>query len=164
MRSCLAALVAFALSGCATSRPSQPLGGPFSQLQPGEQIKIHFISQGCFRTVAYDFAFERNTATTVRIWSLKPSRNASTESLEYHALKPLGTLTLTSRDIQGLDRLIRFYQSHPEGRCTTVDKITISHIRDGRVIAENHYVDQSCDASNSRHITALPSLVRRLER
>ena len=85
----------------------------------GDRIHIRFASMGCFHSFAYDFEFERGATTTVRVTSLGRSWSAPKKSFEYHSPKRLGTLTLTPRDISGLDQLVRFYRTHPEGGCTT---------------------------------------------
>jgi len=152
-----------ALVGCASARQEQRHGNLFSELQPGERITIRFTSQGCFHYFGYDFEFARNGTTTARITPVECRLSTAGHSNDYHTRQSLGTLTLTSTEISGLDRLVRFYRTHPKRRCTTVDEITIKHLRGKSVIATENYIDASCDTYNLRRVTTLPSLVKRIE-
>ena len=119
---------------------------------------------GCFHHFGYDFHFERSATTTVRI----SSRSAMAGTIELHSPKPIGTLTLTPRDIAGLDRLVRFYRTHAGGLCTTKNDITIEHFfriygPAAPAIATEHYLDLSCATDEIPGVTTLPSLAERLE-
>ena len=162
------ALLTFAFAGCASTHQPKLRGNLFAELQPGDRIHVRFSSAGCFHCIDYDLEFERGTSTTVRVASLSRSWNATKRKLEYHSPKRLGTLTLTTRDISGLDRLIRYYRTHPIGGCTTIDDITFEHFRrsygpTAPPIATEHYIDASCAADEISGVTSFASLATRLE-
>jgi hypothetical protein len=168
MNRAIPAFLTLVLAGCAGTHQPKRRGNLFSELQPGERVHIRFLSTGCFHNDAYDFDFERDGATTVRVAAVSRSCNAVGKSMPYRAINPLGTLILTPRDISGLDRLIRFYRTHPAGGCTTRDDITIDHFRwihrpDSPAIASEHYIDASCDTDDLPGVRTLSSLARRLE-
>jgi hypothetical protein len=157
------------LAGCASMHQPKRSGILFSELQSGDRVHICFASTGCFHSNDYDFEFKRGGATTVRVASLsRSSWNAARKSFQYHSPKRLGTLTLTPREIAGLDRLVRFYRTHPDASCTTTDDITIEHFKriygpSSPAIASEHYLDGSCEADKLPGVTTLPSLAKRLE-
>ena len=157
-----------ALAGCAGTHQQKSGGNLFSELQPGDRVHIRFASQGCFHSNAWDFEFERGSATTVRVASFRGSWDAARKSMQYRSPRPLGTLTLAPHDIAGLDRLVRFYRTHPDGYCTTVDDITIEHFQrpngpGSTASAREHYIDSSCKSYDVPGVTTLPSLAKRLE-
>jgi len=169
MKRAIFAILILAFAGCAGTHLPKRSGNLFSELQPGDRVHIRFASTGCFHSNDYKFEFERGDATTVRVAALSRSWNAGRKSFDYHSPKQLGTLTLTPRDISGLDRLVRFYRTHPEGGCTTTDDVTIEHFQHfndpaSPAIATEHYVDDSCDTYRLHGLTTLPSLANRLER
>ena len=168
MNRSILALLSLALTGCASTHKPKLHGDLFSELAAGDRVHIRFGSMGCFHSYGYDFDFERSAATTVRITSLSRSWSAATKSFEYRSPKQLGTLTLTSRDISGLDGLVRYYRTHPGGACTTMDDITIEHFRrsygpSAPAMATEHYLDLSCATSELPGVTTLPSLAKRLD-
>jgi len=161
-------LLSVLLTSCASTHQPRSRGDLFSELSPGDRVHIRFASMGCFHSYGYDFDFERGAATTVRVTSLKRSYNEAAKEFAYTSPKRLGTLTLTSRDISGLDRLVRYYRTHPRGMCTTVDDVTIEHFRriwgpSAPAIATEHYLDLSCATDDLPGITTLDSLAKRLD-
>ncbi len=168
MRILFLALVASLFVGCASTPPPPP-ERLFSELQPGDRIHVHFRSTGCLHNVAYAFDFERGARTTVRIASLGRAVSPITLDIEDQVPHPLGTLTLSARDIRGLDRLVQFYRTHPDGFCSTAEYITIQYptYRDDHsdaVILTERYTDLSCDTFRLPGLTTFPALARRLER
>src|SRR4051812_28345602 len=107
----------FALAGCAAQSGehlepySAVIGHPFSRIQPHDHFTVGYTSQGCFHYYAYRFEFERRDRVQVRISKLWKPR--------HH----LGTVTLSDEDLAGLDRLVAYYRSHPDGACTMNDGI-----------------------------------------
>ena len=147
-------LVALMFAGCASTRWPKQHGDLFSELSTGERVHILFSSKGCFHEYTYDFDFERGATTTVRI--------TSPEGSPGHPR----TLTLSPRDISGLDRLVRFYRTHSGGGCTTVDDIIIEHFRGGSgssmpATATEHYRDASRGTHDLPGVTTLSSLAGR---
>ena len=61
----------------------------------------------------------------------------------------MGDLVLSKEEVEGLDRLFAFYRSGPRSGCTTVDTISISQHRKGRLIAKEQFTDGSCSRLES---------------
>jgi hypothetical protein len=166
---CLAALGALLVSCAAPPPPPPPPEHLFSELRPGDRIHVHFRSDGCLHNVAYSFDFERGARTTVRIASLGRAWSPITPNFDDQVPHFLGTLTLSQRDIRGLDNLVNFYRGHPDGYCSTAEHIAFEYPQyveeghDPRVVTER-YTDLSCDNLRLPGLTTLPSLARRLER
>jgi hypothetical protein len=91
-----------------------------SQLQPDERLHIAYYSRGCFHDRKYEIDFERGKSVI--------ARNSGR------------TITLSAREVAGLDNLIDFYRTRPSAGCTTEDKITISLFRDGLKTSGEHYI------------------------
>jgi len=159
------ALLTSLFAGCASTPPPENL---LSELHPGDRIHVHFRSVGWQHNVAYTFDFQRGARTTVRIASLGRAWSPYTPGFDTQPPHLLGTLTLSPRDIRGLDRLWQFYRTHPDGFCSTVDDITIKYpaYRDDHsepVIVTERYTDLSGDTFRLPGLTTLPALARRLE-
>jgi hypothetical protein len=112
-----------------------------SQLQPGDRFHVAYHSRGCFHDRRYEIDFERGASVTARSSG--------------HAI------TLTPREVAGLDKLMEFYRSRPPGGCTTEDEITISHSHAGKISRE-HYLDGSCATYEMKGITQLDDIAKRL--
>jgi hypothetical protein len=168
LRTALFSLLCLALAGCASTRSRKNAGNVFSELRSGDRISVRFGTIGCFHSAAYGFDFERGTATSVRVSALSRTWSAAKNAFQYHSPKPLGTLSLTQRDLSGLDRLIRFYRTHPQGACTTSDDIIIEHFRSSLgpaapPIALEHYLDLSCAADDLPGVITFSALAQRLQ-
>ena len=74
----------------------------------------------------------------------------------------LGSLTLTTSDIAGLDSLMDFYRSKHDSSCTTVDRLSLTEQRDGRLIATEQITDGSCQIYGMTGLTRFPDLIGRL--
>lgn len=155
--------LSFALTAAVFALEPKATRNLFSTLQPEEHLAIRFTSFGCFHSLAYDFKFTRdNTGTYARISKLDPSWNDKTKSREFRTQEVLGTLKLTSREIDGLDRLIRFYRSNTRGGCTTVDEVRLTLFRGTESIATENHRDASCTTHRRSDLTTLLSLTNRL--
>ena len=113
-----------------------------SQLQPGDQLHVSYRSRGCFHDRKYEIDFERGTSVTAR--SVGRS------------------VTLSPREVDGLDRLIRFYRSRPVGDCTTQDDISITWFRNGRKITSGRYVERSYATYEMKNITRFSEIGTKL--
>lgn len=122
-----------------------------ADLPKGDQLEISFASDGCRHSRAYNLTFRRATETTVFITNAKKQAES-------------GQLTLSKDDVDGLDRLVRFYRSRSPGNCTTSDSITISQRHEGKIVATEEYTDDSCATHTMTGVTTIPALVRRLQK
>jgi hypothetical protein len=113
-----------------------------SQLQPGERLHIAYYSRGCFHERKYEIDFERGKSVV--------ARNSGR------------SITLSAREVAGLDKLIDFYRTRHSGGCTTEDKITISLFRDGQKTSGEHYVDGSCATGEMKGITRIYDIAKKL--
>jgi hypothetical protein len=110
--------------------------GLFSQLPKGDEIRVVYQSQGCFGGATLELLFKNGTNFTATISYLSgPWR--TNKSL-------VGNVSLSEADLRGLDKLLRFYRSNPGGGCTTVDEIEITHLRQKKILAFEHFTDRSC--------------------
>jgi hypothetical protein len=121
-------------------------------LPKGDQLEVSFNSSGCFHHRTYNLTFHRATETTVSISDVRRR-------------KELGQLPLSKSDVDGFDRLVRFYKSIvAPGNCTTGDSITISQRHEGKIIATEKYSDDTCSTYNMKDVTRILDLVRRLQK
>lgn len=132
-----AALLMFCSSSAAFADSPLP-----SQLQPKERLHVAYQSRGCFHDRKYEIDFERGTSVT--------TRSAG------------HTVTLSAREVAGLDNLFAFYRSRPRGGCTTQDDVTITQFRKGRKVSSEHYVDGSCAADQIKDITTFYQIAKKL--
>ena len=72
------------------------------------------------------------------------------------------TVTLSPREVAGLDKLFQFYSSRPRGGCTTQDDIGISQFRSCQKISSEHYVDGSCASYQMKDITRFYEIAKKL--
>jgi hypothetical protein len=118
-------------------------GSPLlSQLQPGERVHVAYRSRGCFHDRKYDIDFQRGGSVT--------ARSAG------HAV------TLSAREIKGIDKLFQFYRSKPRRGCTTQDDISISQFSGTEKISSEHYVDGSCGTYQIKNITRFYEIAKKL--
>jgi hypothetical protein len=154
--------LSLALVGCASSQKPKLRGNLFAELTPGHRVEIKYRSRGDFHSIAYDFQFQRaEQSTSVRI----SVRDWIPKSPKLKPPRLLGTITLSAQDIAGLDRLIRFYRTHPAYLCTSGDQITIEHFRPmtgDTAIATESYWDLSCQVNDVPGVLTLPDLAGRL--
>jgi hypothetical protein len=131
------------LSSLVHSSPPERIDG-FAKLTLGDTLQVRFTSGGCFHFYTYDLTFTRTNASV------------AVERRDF------GKLELTDVDLAGLDTLLTFYRTNTFGGCTTEDEITISQIRDGKVIATEQLKDASCRASKVKDVLTIKSVARRL--
>jgi hypothetical protein len=131
--------VFFALRSAPAALAASP---SLSQLQPGDRLHVSYHSRGCFHDRKYEIDFERGTSITAR----SSGR----------------TVSLSPREVSGLDKLFQFYRSRPGGGCTTQDDISISQFRGGQKIASERYVDRSCTTYQMKDVTRFYEIAKKL--
>jgi hypothetical protein len=129
---CAVASDVAALAGC----------GALSHLQQGDQLHVSYQSHGCFHEQKYEIDFERSASVT--------ARSAGR------------TITLSPKEVAGLDRLFQFYRSRPSGGCTTRDDISISQFRGPQKISSERYVDGSCATYKMKDVIRLYEIAKKL--
>lgn len=134
----------------------------FSSLPRTDTIEIRFNSSGCFHDYTYDYTFQIGTTSSVSIASVKQTWSLKNKRIE-ESRSALGIVPLTATDLKGLDELLQFYRSEPAGGCTTVDRVTVSQLRNGKPIATEQFIDRTCCALDTNRFTTLPEIARRLK-
>ena len=131
-----------ALFVLASSRATLAGTAPLSQLQPGDRLHVSYHSRGCFHDRKYEIDFERAGSVTARSSG--------------------HTVTLSPKEVSGLDKLFQFYRSRPRGGCTTQDDISITEFRSGQKLSSEHYVDGSCATHEMKDVTHLYEIAKKL--
>jgi len=133
---------------------------PFAKLPATDELQVRFASSGCFHSTTHEFTFRRGATSTVAVASVK----AEWSDAKHKDREELGQVALSDSDLKGLDELLRFYRSNPRGGCTTIDRITISRVRNGKTLATEEFTDGSCSTYQLKGVTTLSEIVRRLEK
>ena len=121
-------------------------------------LDVRFLTTGCFYSASYEFSFTGGATATVAVVRL--GRNLA--DLAQTKRTVLGSLSLTASDLSGLDTLLGFYRSQRSNRtCTTVDTVTFTHRRAGRVLATELFTDSTCGAREVRSVLTFSELVGR---
>jgi hypothetical protein len=74
------------------------------------------------------------------------------------------TISLSEADLRGLDKLLLFYRSKPEGRCSTVDDIEITQLRQNEIVATERFTDQSCRSDEFGGLVTVSILASKTDR
>jgi hypothetical protein len=109
------------------------------RLAPGDQVAVHFQSQGCFHRINGDFILTRTEAGL----AVEVQRANGNLAPGWH-LVTRRTLEIT--EVRGLDRLLAFYRSDRPSGCTTVERVTFRVLRGNLQGTEERYRDGSCEA------------------
>lgn len=133
----LAGLILFGAAPAGSKIPS------FTALPAGDTLQIDFKSDGCFHHNHFSFTYGRSPQPTMTVTRFQTEwiDDKPTEESKY-----LGVLALTPNDIKQLDRLMAYYREPHGDGCTSVERVTIQHVHRGRVVAEETFKDESCDA------------------
>lgn len=125
----------------------------FAWLPEGETLEVIYSAQGCGPGCSYDILFRRSPEYTATITSLRSADGSQQE-------EALGRVTLTREEIDGLDNLFRLYRSHPQGNCTTEEKITLIRKEKDKILSTENFADRSCATDAlGEGVTTIPELV-----
>jgi hypothetical protein len=134
----------------------------FADLAPGDQIGVHFESEGCFHHFTADFVLTRIEGGL----AVEKVRTAAGHGLasELSNVAPGWQLvarfkTLNAAQVQGLDRLLAFYRKNRADGCTTVEHVTLRTIGASQQ-REETYTDASCGTFEDSTVFAFGSLLR----
>ncbi len=133
----------------------------FSDIKENEKVEVEFSSAGCFHHYIdfYEFTGTQEKKVEVALfessWSEKENRPIK--------LEKSGKLELKEEELKQLDRLIKFYQSEPEGGCTTMNHIKLKLIRKGKVVVEKEYEDASCATYDMEDLMTFEFIKQRIE-
>ncbi len=138
----------FALTACSTKTVTPNL------FVSGESMVVTYSSQGCFHHRSNILFFHENNVIiykTINQWNQKTDKTK------------MGTLTLTKKDKEGLNRLFAYYakKSH-DGWCTNVDNIEIKRYKDEKLISSKKITDASCALYQKKDILSFSELIGRV--
>jgi hypothetical protein len=135
----------------------------FSTLPKGDELEMTFITSGCFHFATYELKFCRSAELTVNVVQIEREWSRDRRMFTSTNRVSLGDLTLTKTDVDGLDKLLKFYRSSPRNGCTTVDEISISQRHNDKLIATEQFTDGSC-SYDRKDLTRITTLVARLQK
>lgn len=137
----------------------------FEQLGDGQSVRVVFHSEGCFHNETYEFEFRRAPALVATIAQVETLDVARAVIMEPKRVT-LGTVDVTDDEAAGLDRLLQFYRSPPQGMfSTTQEQISITLLDGEKALSTEQYSDGSSGASTARSIkrlTLFTDLTRKL--
>ena len=135
----------------------------FRKLPAGDSIQVSFRSSGCFHQTAYEFDFQGGKDPAARVTAIEEKWDPKSRRQLPEGRKELGAVVLSDSDLAGLDRLLKFYRQPQPGGCTTIDHITVSQRRGGKVAATESFTDSTCATYDRKDLTLFTALARRLE-
>ncbi|MGB5898395.1 MAG: hypothetical protein WBG66_09370 [Geitlerinemataceae cyanobacterium] len=145
-----------------TFGPLQPL--TFSKLKPEDTLIVRLDSGGCFGGQTHELTFSQASELTVSVVELSQKAARDGVAIPQTSRVHLGTLALSSSDVDGLDRLMKFYRSwRIGGGCTIVNHITFTQQSDGETVATQQIEDDSCRTFEMNDLTTFSELISRLE-
>jgi hypothetical protein len=118
----------------------------FSALPRGDKMVVHYTSTGCFHFSSYEFTYAPDGEGSFEVEELHMEWSKAKYAQVERSRNFLGRVSLENGEAKKLDALIEFYRQNTDHSCTTVDSIRLSQIRNGRVVAEESFVDGSCAA------------------
>lgn len=158
---------ALALCLVAANSPEADKVATFSALPTTDTLQVRLNSSGCFHYYTYDFTFQRGATNHASVASLLTEPRAFGNKRRDKSRKELGRVSLSEEDLKGLDASLEYYRSKPTGGCTTVVRVSISQVRNGRILATENFVDGSCGThrftpSNGHQFVTFHGLLKRL--
>ena len=137
----------FALTACSTKTVTPNL------FVSGESMVVTYSSQGCFHHRSNILVFHENNVTiykTMNKWNKKISKSK------------MGTLVLTKKDKEGLNKLFSYYDGKLPNGCTTVDEIEIKRYKNEKLISSKKITDASCGLYQKKDILSFSELIDRV--
>lgn len=125
-------------------------------LAKDETWEVDFRRSGCFSSSRYMFSFRRGQALEAEVFDIKFNAKSKDE-----VKSSLGKIRLNASEAAGIDNLLRFYRSKPEGYCTTIDTVELVRYRDGQEISREHFEDPTC-SYDRKDFVRLEKLAERL--
>lgn len=140
-----------------------PLPFTFSKLKQDDTLIVHLDNRGCFGGQTHELTFRQASELTVSVVELSQKAAPAGGVTPQTNRVDLGTLTLSSSDVDGLDRLMKFYRSwRIGGGCTIVEHITFTQQSDGKTVATQQIEDDSCQTFDMDNLTTFSELISRL--
>ena len=127
------------LLGCKPSNTQSPIS--FEAIRSGEKIAVQFESRGCFHQTQFKLWFEGSSSGVVNL-KADPTNRVSKDPIQ-----------LSSSDLKSLNLLLAIYRNVRKGGCTTVDTITVTKFVSGKPVAEEKFIDETCDLGSRVQIS-----------
>ena len=118
-----------------------------------EHMVVTYSSQGCFHHRSNILVFHENNVTvykTMNEWNKKVSKSK------------MGTLALSKKDKEGLNKLFSYYDGKLPNGCTTVDEIEIKRYKNEKLISSKKITDASCALYQKKDILSFSELIERV--
>jgi hypothetical protein len=132
---------------------SAPAHIEFAALAPGDEVSVHFESDGCFHHVAAEVVLTRE-ANGLAIALNHADANLIPST--HFAAAP----ALDAEEMLRLDRVLGFYRSNRSEGCTTVDHVTLRVLSGAWKGIEESYTDASCGTMEASTYYPFGALVR----
>lgn len=114
---------------------------------PAESVRFDLISSGCFSFTRHVLEFRPSPIPQISVSEL-PERDIPNWDLVTRVLpavpRPVATVTLSSQDVRGLDRLLQYYRTRPPGGCTNRDQLCVTRRAYGWKLRTESYFDDTC--------------------
>jgi len=124
----------------------------FEQLGNGQSVRVVFHSEGCFHNETYEFEFRRSPTLVVTVAWVEELDVAKAVILAPKRVV-LGTVDVTDDEAAGLDRLLHYYRSPPQGAgirfTTTQERISVTLFNGEKVISNVQYVSDGTSGTDS---------------
>ena len=118
-----------------------------------EHMVVTYSSQGCFHHNSNILVFHENNVTiykTINEWNQKIAKTK------------MGTLTLSQKDKEGLNKLFAYYEKELSSGCTTIDNIEIKRYRKEEFVSSKSIRDGSCGLNMKEDVLSFRELISRL--
>lgn len=172
---------------CISSCTRHPAGvASFSKLRSDNTIEVRLRQSGCFHEAVHELSFRNTSQFSVSIAQLKLETIESGRFVILSNRVELGSLVLSGREVEGLDRLLKFYRTPmpsafmtrvtcclekfgityfgppPIRASTSFESVSISQQRAGVTIATESFTDTPLQAHRPPNSTLFTDLIDRL--
>ena len=120
-----------------------------------EHMVVNYNSRGCFHRSSNTLVFHENNVT------IYESMNQWNQKI---AQSKMGTLMLSEKDKERLNKLFSYYDGKLHDGCTTVDNIEIKRYRKEELISSKNIVDASCGQYGKDNELGFPELISRVRK
>ncbi len=134
-----------------------PTAIDFARLAPGDALVVDIDVRGCFNHDTYHLVFEAGPAGVLAVAGTRASQMVAPEQTP--AVQRLATRWLSTREIEGLERLLAYYRAGPGEGCTSRHTARLRLVRDGVTLREEAYADGSCGLPDDQRIVSFFALV-----
>lgn len=114
---------------------------------PAESVRFDLASSGCFFFTRHVLEFRPCPVPRISV-SEFPERSIPNWDLVTRVLpavpRRVATVTLSSQDVRGLDRLLQYYRTRPPGGCTSRDLLCVTRRAYGWKFRTENYFDDTC--------------------